>query len=63
MRKTKLRLLTGKKSKRTYWGLIGCSHGDRFGGYDNYRYGIKGFFSIGYYVGWGIYKEATNAFN
>jgi hypothetical protein len=57
------KILIGKKSTKTSFGIIGCSHGASWGGYINYRYGIKGLFAIGYYKGWGEMKESTNAFN
>lgn len=59
----KFKILLGKKSTKTWFGLIGCSHGANYGGYDNYRYGIKGIISIGIYQGWGYFKESTDAFN
>ena len=56
-------ILIGKDSTRTAWGRIGCSHGASWGGYNNYRYGIKGFVSLGIYEGWGECRESTYAFN
>lgn len=62
MSKKTVRILIGKKSTRTAWRRIGCSHGASWGGYNNYRYGIKGIIAIGIYEGWGECREPRNAF-
>ena len=51
--KTQRKIHIGKNSTHTYFGLIGCSHGASWGGYDNYWYGIKGIVSFQIYKGWG----------
>ena len=61
--KTEIKILIGKKSTRTAFGKIGSCKGMYSGGFNNYRYGVKGLFSIGYYQGWGSFKDSTNAFN
>jgi len=45
MRAIKRSLKFGKNAKFNNWGLKGCSHGLRSGGYDYYVYGIKGLFN------------------
>lgn len=45
--KTKRKILFGNKSRFTYFGKRGCSHGMySINNYDFYVYGIKGIFSI-----------------
>lgn len=51
--KIKRKLLIGSEANYTFFGLIGSSHGVSYGGYNNYIYGIKGFFNIQIYKGWG----------
>jgi len=49
-----LKLLIGKKSTMSGFGLVSCSHGMySSGGYDRFVYGIKGIVSIKYEVRWG----------
>ena len=57
-RKTQRKIFIGKNAKHTHWGLMGCSHGSNWGGYNNYLYGIKGLFVLQVYVGWG---ECSNS--
>jgi hypothetical protein len=56
------KFLIGNKSTITAFGRIGCSHGASWGGYNNYRYGIKGIISLAIYKGWGECKKPYNAF-
>jgi hypothetical protein len=51
------KILLGKKSHRTSFGLIGCSHGASYGGYNNYYYGIKGVFAFCIYEGWRQFSQ------
>jgi hypothetical protein len=39
------------------FGLVSCSHGCPYGGYDRFVYGIKGIASIKYEVRWGGFIE------
>ncbi len=57
--KTLRKLLIGRKSQHTNWGIKGCSHSIHNGGYNNYIYGIKGIIAIQIYHGWGDYHEET----
>jgi len=57
MRKSKIKIYFGKKAKYNCWGLRGCSHGLRSGGFNFYVYGIKGIFNFTEYEAWGDFIE------
>lgn len=48
-----LKIVFGKKANRTNFGRIGCSHGAKWGGYNNYYYGVKWLIALKVFEGWG----------